>query len=312
MTSESFEGARLFTESARHIVDYLTQHTPLSTWSVSRIGGGEQVHVHVAGGSLITTGQRVPWDVTFCKQMSEGAASIVPDSHHDRSYCRLPASAEVRSYAGVPLTDDDGDLFGTLCGVGPQPLADASLVEPELIELFGRLLSAQLISSREQDRDDHEAALARAEAQSDALTGLLNRRGWDLVAGEAQDRVDAYADPVAVIVIDLDGLKQINDREGHVHGDALLRRAATTLRAAAGPEDQVARYGGDEFSVLCNGLTTADSAGRLADLLGALHTAGVAASGGIALTTPGPESVLRAFEQADRAMYADKQERRSS
>lgn len=87
-------------------------------------------------------------------------------------------------------------------------------------------------------------------ATQDALTGLKNRRAF-LVAGTSEiERSKRYAHPLAVIFLDLDDFKQLNDTQGHDAGDAALRATATALLGTLRASDQVARLGGDEFAVL--------------------------------------------------------------
>ncbi len=298
-------GADLFSASAQRIVDYLNAHTPMSDWSVSRVTNGEQVHLHVHDEGLLAVGQRVPWAETFCIRMLGGASRLVIDSQADPAYADHPDAAGIRSYAGFPILDDDGSTFGTLCGAGAEPLADADAVDAELIELMGELLSSQLAMARSADRDRRAAEIAEALAQRDALTGLTNRRGWDMLVADAQQRIDAYGDPVAVAVIDLDGLKAVNDAKGHNAGDELIRRAANALKAVAGSGDRVARYGGDEFALLSNNVTVADIPAHFGIFLDAMKSRGVDASIGHAATGPGT-SVTDAFAQADADMYASK------
>lgn len=87
-------------------------------------------------------------------------------------------------------------------------------------------------------------------ATRDALTGLHNRRAF-LEAGTSEvERTKRYAHPLAVIILDLDDFKQLNDTKGHDAGDAALRATAGALRGASRSSDRVARLGGDEFAVL--------------------------------------------------------------
>ncbi|MET0928430.1 MAG: sensor domain-containing diguanylate cyclase [Aeromicrobium sp.] len=311
-TPEVLNGAELFSASAQRIVDYLNAHTAIPDWSVSRITGGEQVHVHVHHEELIEVGDRVPWTSTFCRRMTNGAAHVVADSHDDPDYADLPDALAVRSYAGFPITDDDGSTFGILCGVGLEPLSTTTAVDEDLVALMSELLSSQLIMSRAMDRDRRATEIAEALAYTDALTGLVNRRGWDLLVADAQERVDAFADPVAIGVIDLDGLKAVNDLEGHDAGDELLRRTADALRSVAGPIDQVARYGGDEFAILSNDLPVADLPAHFDTFVATLAIHGIKASLGFSLSAPGVMSLAEAFAKADREMYAAKHARRSS
>jgi diguanylate cyclase (GGDEF)-like protein len=155
---------------------------------------------------------------------------------------------------------------------------------------------------------------------------VLNRRGWDLFVAAAQERIDALGDRAAILVIDLDGLKAVNDGQGHHAGDALLASAAAALQQAAGERDIVARYGGDEFAVYVDGLDGLDGGDGVDDsdpaalaavaraYARALAVAGVSASIGVApvLAGDGPgTAVQRAFAEADAAMYADKVRRRA-
>lgn len=311
-TRELVNGADVFSTSAQRIVDYLNAHTPLPDWSVSRVAGGEQVHLHVHHEGLIGVGDRVPWGNTFCRRMTLGAAHVVVDSHRDPDYSDLPDAEAIRSYAGFPIADDDGSTFGILCGVGLQPLPTRSAVDEDLVALMSDLLSSQLVISRAADRYRRDIEIAEALANTDALTRLINRRGWDLLVEDAQERVNAFGDLVSVAVIDLDGLKTVNDTGGHDAGDALLRRAAEALRSVALPVDRVARYGGDEFAIITNNVAVADLPAHFDRFLDALAAHGVEGSLGFAPTGPGVSALASAFAQADADMYASKQARRAS
>lgn len=308
---DDVNGADVFSASAQRIVDYLNEHTPLSDWSVSRVSGGEQVHLHVHADSFLSIGKRVPWDDTFCRRMYHGASRVVADSLNDPAYADLPDAQAVRAYAGFPLVDDDGKLFGTLCGVSDRPLRDKLEVDADLVALMGDLLSSQLTMARTADRERRSVEIADALANEDGLTGLINRRGWDLLVEDAQQRVDAFGDLVAVGILDLDGLKQVNDTEGHQAGDDLIRRAAETLRRTARKADRVARYGGDEFTILANNVRVADLDRHFAGFRDALAAEGISASVGFSPTNPGLVSLQEAFARADKAMYGQKQSRRA-
>jgi diguanylate cyclase len=298
-----------FMTSAQQVVDYLSAHSPLSDWSVSRVANDEQVLLHVHGDAMMYVGARGPWEDSFCRRMLGGAAPVVPDSQLDPDYADLPAAALVRAYAGVPLTDSDGSLFGTLCGVSDQPLDASEQVDHRLLEVFAVLLSAQLALVRSSAAHHESARAARALARSDRLTGLLNRRGWDLVVAEAQQHLDVLGDPAAVLMIDLDNLKSANDSRGHQAGDALISAAAGALRTAARAGDQIARYGGDEFAVYSRDVTAADLAGVAQRFADALTLTGIAASIGAA--SVGPGGIEQALAEADASMYADKAGRRA-
>ncbi|WP_240431193.1 sensor domain-containing diguanylate cyclase [Mycobacterium kyogaense] len=158
------------------------------------------------------------------------------------------------------------------------------------------------ISARRRDEE-----LLRRQATLDALTGVYNRSRFE----EELRKFAALADPhsssdaAAVFMVDLDGLKQINDEHGHTAGDAYLRTVAQTISRRLRLSDTVGRIGGDEFAVLMPHATAAQAqqlAQTLVDQVGALSPGGICI--GIAMVTP--DTVDDALERADQAMYRAK------
>ncbi len=152
-------------------------------------------------------------------------------------------------------------------------------------------------------------------AEHDSLTGLCNRRLFEHELGQQVRRCQRYSEQAALVTIDLDDFRRVNDAHGHRAGDELLKAVAREIELRLRGTDLVARTGGDEFAVLLPG-TSAEAAGRVgADLarviadcavgeaerrVSATASVGVAA---IAPDTPSQESVLI---EADRAMYLAK------
>lgn len=146
---------------------------------------------------------------------------------------------------------------------------------------------------------------ASSEARRDPLTGLENRLAWDEILEHYVDLGRQFS----LAIIDLDGLKTINDTQGHEAGDDLLRTFGASLRAAI-PEGATAyRFGGDEFSVVLPDLPQQQAEQILADLQ--QRPGVVAFSLGVTGST-GIGSLDEIKQIADAAMYAQKEERKNA
>jgi diguanylate cyclase (GGDEF)-like protein len=141
---------------------------------------------------------------------------------------------------------------------GPSVIERIEQVVPQAvwIALGGALLVALIaalaaaISGGVARRRSREIAAVSAAALIDPLTGVLNRRGFTEAAERELDRARRYSRGLALAFIDVRGLKAVNDSEGHLAGDDLLRRAAGLLRDSARAHDVVGRLGGDELGLL--------------------------------------------------------------
>jgi len=149
----------------------------------------------------------------------------------------------------------------------------------------------------------------------DPLTRLHNRTVFTERLKQAVDRAARRGSLTAVLFVDLDDFKAVNDGHGHAVGDAVLATVARRLRASVRGGDLVSRFGGDEFAILCEGLLSAAAAGLLADRVAAalrdpIEVGGsrivVGCSVGVAGSRGGQESALDLLRAADLAMYAAK------
>jgi diguanylate cyclase (GGDEF)-like protein len=140
-------------------------------------------------------------------------------------------------------------------------------------------------------------------ALRDGLTGILNRKGIDEALGRELQRGSRTGAALAVMLVDVDRLKRINDERGHAAGDAVLQTVARAMASCVRLTDHAGRYGGDEFVVV---LPDTDEAAALA-LAQRLRTAvaPVSISIGIAAAVPG-DTPTTVISRADAAMYRDK------
>ena len=132
----------------------------------------------------------------------------------------------------------------------------------------GVLLIIVDITARKRAEERLKVLNARLEtlATTDHLTGISNRRQMAQVIDKEINRTSRYANPLSVILLDIDHFKQLNDRHGHLLGDEVLKGVAGLLRQTCRQADTVARWGGEEFLVLCPSTPLAE-AEKLAELL---------------------------------------------
>jgi diguanylate cyclase (GGDEF)-like protein len=156
-------------------------------------------------------------------------------------------------------------------------------------------------------------ALLYAEMQEmaarDKLTGLYNRRLFEEQFEAAVARALRHSEELALLVVDLDGLKRINDLGGHPSGDEALRTLSEALTASIRVSDVPCRLGGDEFAVILPGSTPEDGikvAERAQDTLVRLGRGRYSFSGGVARVTPAQSSAYDVYRSADIAAYRAK------
>ncbi|KQP01778.1 diguanylate cyclase [Leifsonia sp. Leaf264] len=227
---------------------------------------------------------------------------------------RYPALGEefragrVEALTAVPLSFDGTASGVVLCFFGRARTFDSDAIEVQ--EAVARQASEALVRVRLQRRLERMALF-------DQLTGLANRQLLKVRLEEALGTAERTRHSTALIFLDLDGFKTVNDQLGHVVGDAVLREVAGRLRATIRPSDVAGRFGGDEFIIICEDADT-DAASAIADRLRAVVGApmsivpdeyAISASVGVAVYSPGVSPSVtpdRLFTLADTAMYRSK------
>jgi diguanylate cyclase (GGDEF)-like protein len=210
----------------------------------------------------------------------------------------------LRGGLAVPLADEGGPL-GTLVVLTRRAglrFGDDDLLRFE--EIAHRMAPA--IENARRFRE------ARQLADLDALTELHNRRYFHETLAREAVRAHRYARKLALVVFDLDDFKDVNDRIGHLAGDAVLAEAASRIREVVRTADVPCRVGGDEFAVIMPESTLEDAEQLFTRIQSVISGRGIGQAGrlhlsaGLAELRPEDDSISL-FERADRALYSAKQ-----
>ncbi len=176
----------------------------------------------------------------------------------------------------------------------------------------------------QRERLEEEGTRLRESASIDVLTGLWNRRAFNERLAEEVARTRRYGTPLSLLMIDLDGFKEVNDKYGHLAGDRLLAAMGTVLRESIRETDIPVRYGGDEFAVVLPGVGKTEAYAVAEKLRYAIDSVRVgaenngdelrvsaSASVGVASVGHSCTSALDLLEAADRALYQAKESGRN-
>ena len=281
------------------------------------------LHLHNGAGPYLPAaymeaieGVRIGPNVGSCGTAAYRAEAVITtDIQTDPLWADYRALAELhglRSCWSAPILSQEGEVLGTFAMYSGTVRAP-SVVEQKLVELATRIAGIAIERRRSEERIRHMA-------HHDELTGLPNRLLLNDRVAQALAQSDGTGRPVALLFLDLDGFKLINDSFGHAAGDAVLVAVAGRMSDAIGSGDIVARLGGDEFVTVLTGLERAEDAGRVAQLMLAalappvqfesrsLH---ISASIGISVYPENGTNSEMLLKHADLALYCAKQQGRN-
>jgi diguanylate cyclase (GGDEF)-like protein len=273
---------------------------------VSEIKGSTYIvrHVYTTDGS-IQQGQVFEADETFCAiTLQKNGPVAVADLRNSEWKHHQCLRTGLRSYVGVPIIVEDRP-FGTLnfASRNPKPVPFHE-IDIEFVETLGNWVSMILARSIMLDE-------LHILATHDSLTGLPNRKYFQKRLDSCIHRAQRDEDySFALLFIDLDQFKQVNDRYGHYAGDTLLKEVAARIESHVRPRDNIGRFAGDEFIVLIedvSGDMVLDIAGRILDSVKQpirVEDTSVSIDASIGITMSGNAHEARdLIEIADKAMY---------
>jgi diguanylate cyclase (GGDEF)-like protein len=269
--------------------------------AVVRLDGGEAAKPIVGSRGF---GNETPDATSFFGQPDGWGARAVELSYRYRE----PAEGAIWAALGVPLVDRSGGVgwLGIFSRDPGARFGDDGLRRAE--ELAERVAPALENARRFQE--------ARRLADLDALTGLHNRRYFHETLAREVARAHRYSRGLALVLVDIDDFKDVNDRIGHLAGDAALAETAERMREAVRESDIPCRIGGDELGLILPESRIADARRLAARIEQAVVARPVARAGhmrvsaGFAELQPNDDSTSL-FERADQSLYAAKQMRKS-
>ena len=323
-------GASRLERLARPLLELVQRITGVETAFLTEVDWVEQIqHIVVAcnsGDMEVPGGIAVPWPDAMCRHVFLSGKPQSSDVGRD-----FPGSvgAEVlgmQSVFSVPVLDGD-TIIGTICGASRRVvrlgsdqlemmlLIGAALAQAVKGDLEWRMHEADTEAVLSVTRDRVAQLTTRAHAMeelalNDGLTGLSNRRGFDARWEQELSSSGRHEHPLALLLLDIDSFKLVNDTYGHDGGDRALRALADQLRSVSRAEDVAGRLGGDEFALAvphtdANGAAALATRIRVAfaeatDVIGVPCTVTI----GVSSTEHQHRSVLMAT--ADKALYHGK------
>ena len=245
-------------------------------------------------------GEEVPEDERSLvrKAIDQQRPTFVPSSEREAGVLRrlVDEYGEISSWLCAPVMRG-GYVAAVLCVGWEEPVTHENDLRIDVVRSLASEASTTI---------DHTELLQALNdtASSDELTGLVNRRGWDSLLATEMAVCRQRGTPLSVAIVDLDHFKHFNDVHGHRAGDRLLREAAGAWTGVLRRGDQLARWGGEEFTLLlpnCPG----DCAMEVVERLRAATPGDQTCSAGIA-SWDGLESATALFERMDQALYEAK------
>jgi len=298
-----------------NILNCLKLSVPFKLWMLTRVDDNDWTVLRgLDEGYGMKFGTAFEWSGTYCSRMVAGEGPMfAEDAQQYEVYSQAKMNNQlplaIGAYIGLPIFRQDGGLSGTLCAFDPvrQPLLSDQ--KKQLVLTLTRSLSTLQIVYSDAEFVRRKAERYRYEAETDALTGVCNRRGWDLALKDQEEATLRTGQNAMVAIIDLDDLKLVNNAKGHSEGDKLLKKVVQVMRNELRANDVIARIGGDEFAILVNGVSASRAAHLAKRLQLAMDCTNVLASVGYALRLR-HHSMERTYEEADIAMYRAKNERK--
>lgn len=299
-----------------HLVVRIVDVLPISAAGVTLISDGKEPQYVAASNAdalRFESLQTKLGEGPCLAACASGQPVLIPDLRVDVRFPKFSPAALAAGLAAAftfPLYHDEARL-GALDLYRDTP-GELDVDETESAQILADVTSAYLLNARAREQHQADAAELRLSALHDPLTGLANRLLLKERLEHAANRSRRSHSNAAILFVDLDGFKRVNDLHGHHAGDELLVGVAQRLLALVRPGDTLARLSGDEFVFLLEDVKIRKNVEHLVERINTAFLRpfsiggtpiGISASVGVAFAGPGVEVTGRMLVEADLAMY---------
>ena len=245
-------GAWGLEQVARPLLQVIQRITGVETTFITEIDWSAQRQDVVMAlntqGPIVGEGTSVDWSDSMCRWTFLSAKESSSDVAGDFPGSIGGDKLGMRTFFALPI-QAGGSTIGTVCGASRHTVEiDAQALD--LVRLVGEALSTQIQADAEIRRQRSRSEALQALAMTDDLTGLPNRRAFMGRWEEELSRAARHRLPIALVLVDVDSFKEVNDTYGHLVGDDVLGALGEAVRSVARSEDFSARLGGDELALV--------------------------------------------------------------
>ncbi len=285
---------------------------PIAGWLVGK-QDGDACAVLAARGALSAfsseaLGRVLENDWHDCARVGGFLFRTATDAEHDHLPKRVPADPRKGYLIMARLEESGGNSMGYVMGLAYEPMVAQLALCAQNLRLCVAAMALVVNLHAELDVAEQMVIEMQRDAFIDPLTGVFNRAGWINRLAHIDALASSTDDDAAIVMLDLDFLKVVNDTRGHAAGDDLLRLTAQTISSVLRSTDSVGRLGGDEFGVVVQHATPAVAESLMGRLSQALAQRDIKISIGMALKSEAG-TLKKTMHLADERMYAEKRKK---
>ncbi|PHQ35675.1 GAF domain-containing protein [Rhodopirellula bahusiensis] len=234
-----------FREASRAVLEHLQSTTGLALWMITRTEDEAWIILDRSDPNdvyPVDSGDMIQWSDSFCQHMIEGTAPQI--ARHAQQIPLFAGSTisqklSIGAYAGVPILDRDGELFGTLCGIDPEIQPEAFEEHLPLIQLLARMLGGYLSMEMQLQSMQRKSDRSSLHQMVDPTTSFFNREGWSRLIQRERERANRLGRPSNVLRVEIKLTVQTN-----------LSEVVSAIKDEFGSEHLIGHIATDQFEIL--------------------------------------------------------------